>query len=64
MAYIHQSLSSNPVMKNPDWGIPFIINSSATEVSVAAVLLQNDKPDDTASQIAFNFHKFFTKEFH
>jgi transposase InsO family protein len=29
-------------MKNHDWQIPFIINPSATEISVAAVLLQND----------------------
>jgi hypothetical protein len=42
MAYICQCLSSNPVMKNPDWQIPFIINPSALEISVAAVLLQND----------------------
>jgi hypothetical protein len=43
MAYICQSLSSKPVMKKPDWRIPFIINPSATEISVAAVLLENDQ---------------------
>jgi hypothetical protein len=42
MAYIRQCLSRNPVMKNPDWQIPFIINPSTTEISVATVLLQID----------------------
>jgi hypothetical protein len=42
MSYIRENLSRNPVMKNPDWHTPFIINPSSADLSIVAVLLQND----------------------
>lgn len=42
MTYIKQRLFEDPVVRHLDWGKPFIINPSASEFIVVAVLLQND----------------------
>jgi len=40
--YIKSHLASGPIVCNPDWNVQFILNPSASEYAVAAVLMQND----------------------
>ena len=42
MDYIKRSLSKDLVVRHPAWDKPFILNPSASELAVAAVLMQND----------------------
>ena len=42
MIYIKKSLSKDPIVRHPDWSKPFIVNLSASEIAIGAVLMQND----------------------
>ena len=43
LKHVKSCLANDPVMRYPNWGQAFIINPSASEVAVAAVLMQNDE---------------------
>ena len=43
LEHVKNCLSDNPVTRHPDWNLAFIINPTASDIAVAAVLMQNDE---------------------
>ena len=43
LRYIKESLASDPVIKHPNWGRPFILNPTATDAAITTMLMQNDE---------------------
>lgn len=45
LEHVKSCLSDNPIMRYLDWDLAFSINSTASDVAVAAVLMQNDEAE-------------------
>ena len=57
---LKQRLSSTPILQLPDWNKPFVVRSDASDVGIAAVLLQED--DNILKPVAYISRKLLPRE--
>lgn len=55
MAYLKDKLTSAPVLRFPDFSLPFFIHADACDVGLGAALMQKDK-DDREVVVAYASH--------